>query len=79
MIGIYVALALGISAQISDDGQTNLQNQVTALVKQLDAADRATRDNAEKELLELGEDILTMLPSMTNWPLCASCSPATNS
>ena len=64
MIGIYVALALGISAQISDDGQTNLQNQVTALVKQLDAADRATRDNAEKELLELGEDILTMLPSI---------------
>lgn len=64
MIGIYVAFALGISAQVSDDGQAKLQDQVTALVKQLDAADRASRDNAEKELLELGDDILTMLPAI---------------
>jgi hypothetical protein len=44
----------------------DLKAQVQALVKDLDAAELSSREGAEQQLLDLGPDVLDLLPPPTN-------------
>lgn len=63
MLNAAVCMLAGclLAAQV-DANQGDLAPTVARLVRQLDASEKAKRDEAEQELLKLGGDVLPLLP-----------------
>lgn len=59
------AKAPAAKAPAAANGQAELAAKVASLVRQLDAREQAKREAAEKELIALGPEILTLLPPLT--------------
>lgn len=62
-MGFVIAIIMSI--QITAIAQDDLAQDVKRLVRQLDALDVDQRDQAERELMELGTGILSHLPNVT--------------
>jgi hypothetical protein len=67
MLHSMLLMGLACCAQVAPSAQPSpaLPTEVSRLVKQLDDASQAKRDTAEKQLVELGEDVLPLLPAIT--------------
>jgi hypothetical protein len=63
---LAATLVLGQAAETATPAGEKLPDQVKALVRQLDHNEQAKREAAEKELIELGSDVLPLLPPVNN-------------
>ncbi|MFC1757943.1 hypothetical protein ACFL2H_04150 [Planctomycetota bacterium] len=61
---VIVSVAIAACGQADITSVNDVQDKVDRLVRQLDARDRADRLAAEKELIEMGNTILPMLPKI---------------
>ena len=62
---LIVTPRLAAQPEASDNRQA-LEQRVTELVRQLDHRELAQRQQAERQLIELGPDVLALLPSANN-------------
>ena len=70
MTNSALAVCLALLAQVDLPAETkqpeaDLKAEVRRLIYQLDADERADREAAEKELVELGSEVLSLLPPVT--------------
>jgi hypothetical protein len=63
-VASLLLVALQIVSQVGADPATNVADDVDRLIRQLNDPDRQTRVDAEKELVELGPQVLTLLPAI---------------
>ena len=63
---IAATLVLGQAAETTTPAVEKIDEQVKALVRQLDHNEQAKREAAEKDLIALGSDVLPLLPPINN-------------
>ncbi len=66
MLGSVFVASLVLLGQVPEAAPNPLDATVRRLVRQLDSSELATRDEAERALIELGPDVLDHLPRITS-------------
>lgn len=64
MVTLLIWTGLVLAGADAAAAKSELPNQVKGLLRQLDAVQLAERDQAERKLLELGTDVLPLLPTI---------------